>query len=124
MEGDIVNDKPAFGFVVEYVKDIEASKRFYVDVFGLEVEREHPTFVQFETFAIASDEPMGGEATQEVYWLVQDAKRAFETLAKKAEICLPLQQVPFGTVFGVRDPDGYPRYILELSQNRPSQPVR
>jgi len=119
-----VNDKPTFGFVVEYVKDIEASKRFYVDVLGLEVEREHPTFVQFGTFAIASDEPMGGEVTQEVYWLVNDAHRAFEMLAKKADICLPLQQVPFGTVFGVRDPDGYPRYILELSQNRPSQAVR
>lgn len=91
-------ERPRFGFVVEYVRDIETAKRFYVDVLGLKVEREHPTFVQFETFAIATDEPMGGEATQEVYWLVNDAGRAFTALAEKAEICLPLKQVPFGTV--------------------------
>lgn len=116
-------EKPAFGFVVEYVKDIEASKHFYVDVLGLEIEREHPNFIQFETFAIATDEPMGGEATQEVYWLVNDAHRAFEMLSEKADICMPLREVPFGTVFGVRDPDGFPRYILELAKNRPSKAV-
>lgn len=113
-----------FGFVVEYVKDIEASKRFYVEVLGLEVQREHPQFVQFETFAIATDEPMGGEEMQEVYWLVDDAEQAYKALAQKAEICLPLQQVPFGTVFGIRDPDGFPRYILELAKDRPSRPVQ
>jgi len=31
--------RPRFGFVVEYVTDIEAAKRFYLDVMGLEVER-------------------------------------------------------------------------------------
>lgn len=36
---------PRFGFALEYVSDVEAVKRFYVDVLGLEVEREHPTFV-------------------------------------------------------------------------------
>lgn len=36
---------PRFGFALEYVTDVEAVKRFYVDVLGLEVEREHPTFV-------------------------------------------------------------------------------
>lgn len=118
-----MDERPAFGFVVEYVKDIEAAKHFYTEVMGLEVEREHPTFIQFETFAIATDEPMGGEATQEVYWLVQDAEKAFRSLSERASVCLPLQQVPFGKVFGVRDPDGFPRYILELSKNRPSQAV-
>lgn len=119
-----MTEKPKFGFIVEYVKDIEAAKRFYVEVLGLEVEREHPTFVQFETFAIATDEPMGGEAKQEVYWLVNDADIAFRSLSEKAEICLPLKQVPFGKVFGVRDLDGFPRYILELSKNRPSQAAK
>lgn len=37
-----------FGFALEYVSDIDAVKRFYVDVLGLEVDREHPTFVQFK----------------------------------------------------------------------------
>src|SRR4030095_6583695 len=43
--------RPQFGFALEYVSDIDAAKRFYVDVFGLEVEREHPTFVQFRDAA-------------------------------------------------------------------------
>lgn len=119
-----MNVKPAFGFVVQYVKDIEASKRFYSEVLGLEIEREHPTFVQFETFAIAADEPMGEKGTHEVYWLVDDAQQAFDTLSKKTEVCLPLKQVPFGIVFGIKDPDGVPRYILELSKDRPSQTVK
>ena len=119
-----MTEKPRFGFVVEYVKDIEASKRFYVEVFGLQVEREHPTFVQFETFAIATDEPLGGEASQEIYWLVNDADAAYGSLAPKAEVCLPIKQVPFGKVFGVRDLDGHPRYILELARNRPSKELK
>lgn len=119
-----MTEKPRFGFVVEYVKNIEASRRFYVEVLGLQIEREHPTFVQFETFAIATDEPMGGEVGEEMYWLVNDADTAFNALSSKAEVCLPMKQVPFGKVFGVRDVDGRPRYILELAKNRPSREVK
>src|SRR6185503_14086393 len=54
-----MNEKPRFGFVVEYVRDIEAAKQFYVESFGLKVERTHPMFVQFEHFAIASDDSLG-----------------------------------------------------------------
>ena len=32
-----MNIKPKFGFIVEYVGDIETSKRFYEEVMGLEV---------------------------------------------------------------------------------------
>ena len=34
-EGPMI--KPQFGFVLEYVKDIEAAKRFYVEVLGLQM---------------------------------------------------------------------------------------
>ena len=54
-----MNEKLKFGFIVEYVKDIEIAKKFYVETLGLKVEREHPQYVQFDTFAIATDEPMG-----------------------------------------------------------------
>lgn len=117
----IMNNKLKFGFVVEYVKDIEAAKDFYENVFGLEVERYAPTFVQFETFAIASDEPMGDGNAPELYWLVKDAEAAFKEISQNAEVCLPLEQKPFGKVFGIEDPDGRPRYLLELSAERPSQ---
>ncbi|HEY8490830.1 MAG TPA: VOC family protein [Dehalococcoidia bacterium] len=119
-----MSDTPRFGFVVEYVADIEAATRFYADVLGLEVQRWHPTFVQFDSFAIATDESLGGRGEPELYWLVDDAEAAFRDLSGKAEVGLPLRQMPFGKVFAVKDPDGRLRYLLELAQDRPSRPVR
>jgi predicted enzyme related to lactoylglutathione lyase len=120
--------KARFGFVLEYVSDIEAVKNFYVDVLGLEVERYAPVFVQFTdkagaNYAIASDESMAGGREPEMYWLVDDAEAAFGELSKKAEVSMPLRQLPFGKVFGIKDPVGQAQYILELAANRPSQPV-
>jgi catechol 2,3-dioxygenase-like lactoylglutathione lyase family enzyme len=116
--------EPQFGFALEYVSDIEAVKRFYVESLGLEVEREHPTFVQFRTsFAIASDESMSGTRETELYWTVDDAEAAYSELSGKAEVSLPLTQMPFGKVFGVNDPEGQARYLVELARNRPSRQV-
>ncbi len=120
--------RPRFGFPLEYVSDIDAARRFYVDVLGYEVDRAAPTFVQLKdgngaSFAIATDESMGGTRDLELYWLVDDAEESFKDLARKAEVSLPLKQMPFGKVFAVKDPDGRPRYVLELAQDRPSQPV-
>lgn len=119
-----MNDAPRFGFVVEYVKDIETARRFYEEVLGLRTERSHPTFVQFEHFAIASDEPRSGGGEPEIYWLVEDAQSAFDELSRMAEVVLPLREQPFGRVFGVRNPDGRSRYLLELAPDRPSRPSR
>ncbi len=116
-----MGNKPRFGFIIEYVKDIEAAKHFYVEVLGLKVERYHPTFVQFDTFAIASDEPMAGNGEPELYWLVDDVEAAFSDLSQKAEVSLPIKQMPFGKVFGINDLDGRTRYLLELAKDRPSQ---
>jgi catechol 2,3-dioxygenase-like lactoylglutathione lyase family enzyme len=119
---------PRFGFIVAYVPDVEAAKRFYVEVLGLAVDREHPTFVQFKDaagsfFAVASDESLGGRGEPELYWLVEDAEAAYRELSRVAEVSLPLQQRPFGKVFGLKDPAGQPRYLLELARDRPSRPV-
>jgi hypothetical protein len=111
--------KPKFGFAVE---DVGAAKRFCAEVLGLAVEREHPVFVQFEGFAIAGDEAVGGRRDQdELYWLVDDAQAALAAL--QAEGSMPLRQLPFGTVFGVKDPDGRTRYLLELANEHPSRPA-
>jgi catechol 2,3-dioxygenase-like lactoylglutathione lyase family enzyme len=115
---------PKFGFTIEYVDDIEKAKHFYTDVLGLEMLRYAPTFIQFDHFAIASDEALGGTREPEQYWLVNDAEAAFSELSKKAEISLPLKQMPFGKVFAIKDPSGHPRFLIELAQNRPSQPVK
>jgi catechol 2,3-dioxygenase-like lactoylglutathione lyase family enzyme len=117
------NIKPEFGFVIEYVSDIDAARRFYEDVLGLQVQRVAPTFVQFPHFAIAGDESMSGTNEEEVYWLVESAEAAFAEFSKQAEVAMPLRELPFGKVFGIKDPDGTPRYVLELAANRPSQAV-
>ena len=119
---------PRFAFALEYVEDIAAAKRFYVDVLGLEVEREAPVFVQFKDragarFAIASDASLSGERGLELYWAVDDAEAAFQALAPQAEVRLPLTQMPFGTVFGLDDPAGQPQYLVEFAPNRPSEPA-
>ena len=114
---------PQLGFVVRYVPDLEVARRFYVDVLGLQVERYHSTFVQFPGFAIASGESLTGGHEPEIYWLVDDAEAAFGELSIRAEISLPLKQMPFGKVVGVRDPSGQVCYVLELARDRPSRPV-
>ena len=115
--------KSQFGLVVEYVKDIEVAKRFYVDVIGMEVEREAPNYVQFGQFAIASDQPLAGKGDPELYWFVTNAEAAYSELSKKAEVSLPLTQQPFGRVFGVKDTEGRTCFLLELAQQRPSEPA-
>jgi len=114
---------PRFGFVLEYVSDIETAKQFYVEVMGLEVERDHPTFVQFNSFAIASDQPLGRTGEPELYWLVDDAEAAFSELSAKAEVSMPLKQLPFGKVFAINDPKGRQWFLVELARDRPSQAV-
>ncbi len=116
-------NEPRFGFAIEYVKDIEKAKRFYVDVLGLVIQREAPVFVQFEHFAIASDEPLGGADEPELYWLVDDAPAAWKELSTTAEVAMELTDKPFGKVFAIRDADGRPRYVLELARHRPSKVV-
>jgi predicted enzyme related to lactoylglutathione lyase len=120
--------KPRFGFVLEYVRDTQAAKSFYVDILGLTVERDHPQFVQFRdpqgvNYAIASDESMSGGNEPEIYWVVDDAEAAFQELSRRAEVVMPLRQLPYGKVFGLKDPAGRPCYLLEWAKDRPSQAV-
>jgi predicted enzyme related to lactoylglutathione lyase len=127
-EGVIMTAISRFGFALEYVTDIEATKRFYVDVLGLEIEREAPVFVQFRDragagYAIASDESISGERGLELYWVVDDAEAALRELSSRADLSVPLKQMPFGKVFGVKDPAGQPQYFVEFARNRPSQPA-
>jgi catechol 2,3-dioxygenase-like lactoylglutathione lyase family enzyme len=119
-----MSNNARFGFVLEYVADIEAARRFYVDELGLAVERSAPTFVQFANFAIASDESMSGTREPEIYWIVEHADAAFGDLSRKAEVSVPIRQMPFGKVFAIKDPEGQPQYFIEFAQDRPSRPAR
>jgi catechol 2,3-dioxygenase-like lactoylglutathione lyase family enzyme len=119
---------PRFGFVLEYVDDVSTAKAFYTDVLGLKVERESPEFIQFAdpagvNFAIASDASLSGRREPEVYWVVDDADAAHKALPRSAEISHPLEQQPFGKVFGVKDPAGETQFFVEFAPERPSKHV-
>ena len=126
----MTNSSARFGFALEYVTDVPATRDFFVNVLGLKVERDHPTFVQFAdvggaSYAIASDERMDPSQTgvPELWWVVPDAQAALEEMSKKSEVSMPLRQMPFGTCFGIKDPSGQVHYVLEFAQQRPSQAV-
>lgn len=113
--------QPGFGFALQYVRDVEAAKAFYEGVMGLKVERYHPVFVQFEHFAIASDEALSGEKV-ELYWLVDDVEAAHRDLSKRTTPSA-IRDMPFGRLFTVDDPEGRPRFLIELAKERPSAAV-
>lgn len=112
-----------FEFALEYVDDVEKARAFYENVMGLKAERTHPTFVQFDHFAIAADERVGGGNEPELYWSVDDVEAAYREAAETAEIAVAMKDLPFGRVFAVKDPAGRPRFLLEWSRNRASKPV-
>ncbi len=112
----MVSIQPRFGFVLEYVADVDAAKRWYEDVFGLVARRYHPTFVQFDNFAIASDEALAGERKRELYWIVEDAEAAFAALTSEdAEIVFPIKTINFGKVFAVKEPAGEILLLCEFA---------
>jgi len=119
----------SFGFVLEYVTDIETAKAFYVDVLGLEVEREAPVFVQFKDrdggnhYAIASDERLSEGREPEIYWVIGDAETAHAELLEKGVTTSEVRQMPFGKVFGIEDPAGQQSFLVEFARQRPSQAV-
>jgi catechol 2,3-dioxygenase-like lactoylglutathione lyase family enzyme len=117
-----------FGMVIEYADDLAGTRRFLVDVLGLRVEREAPNFIQLTdgrggTFAIANDEALSGSRDPELYWVVEDAAAAYREVSASAQIARPLEQLPFGKVFGIRDPNGQTHFVIEFAQNRPSAAV-
>ena len=125
-----VNPMTRFGFTLEYVSDVQPTKDFLVNVLGLKVDRDHPTFVQFSdahgvSYAIASDERMDPtqEGVPEIWWVVDNASDAFAEMSRQSEVSMPLKQMPFGTCFGIKDPSGQVHYVLEFAQERPSQQV-
>ncbi|MDB4973734.1 MAG: hypothetical protein JWN48_2075 [Myxococcaceae bacterium] len=115
-----MSTNPRFGFAVANVKDIVKAKRFYAEVLGLKIQREAPNYIQFENFAIASDNP---DATSplELYWLVEEAQAAHQELTARGATCSAVEAKPFGKVFSTQDPDGGERFVLELAAARPSK---
>lgn len=123
------SNPPRFGFVLEYVEDVNEAKSFYTDILGLKVSRESPEFIQFAdpagvSWAIASDASMSGETKPETYWIVDDIAALQKSLSSKVTITHPLEERPFGKVFGVADPAGETHYLVEFATERPSKQVK
>src|SRR5207248_11546924 len=90
-----------FAFAIEYTKDMAATKRFFTEVLGLHLDRDHPTFVQFKdaggaAYAIASDEPMNKGEFPELWWTVDSAEQALAEMSKEATVAMQLREMPFG----------------------------
>src|ERR1700678_4557751 len=105
-------------FIALQVRDLEASKTFYVEQIGLTASPHNPPgAVVFNTkpvpFAIRT--PMVDlDATSKLGWGISlwiaatDADALHAQLAEKGvPILLPLADGPFGRFFAFRDPDGY-----------------
>ena len=119
-----MNNPPKFGFILEYEADIQAARQVYENVLGLKVERVSPAWIQFsDHLAIGSDESLSGSRDPEVYWVVEDAGTLYQELSPKVEVLFPLEQKPFGKVFGIKDPAGQPLYLVEFAKDRPSRQV-
>ncbi len=119
---------PRFGFVLEYVPDVNAAKAFYTEILGLQVRRESTEFVQFADgggvgWAIASDASLSGEGRPETYWIVNDIAAVEQALAGKVTVTHPLEERPFGRVLGIADPAGETQYLVEFAKERPSREV-
>ena len=117
-----------FAFPLEYTQNMAEARRFFTDVLGLQVDRDHPTFVQLRdahgaNYGLATDQPLLPTTGAELWWVVENAKEACAEMSKKAELVVPLTQMPFGTCFGLKDPTGQVHYLLEFAQQRPSQQV-
>jgi catechol 2,3-dioxygenase-like lactoylglutathione lyase family enzyme len=117
-----------FAFPLQYTRNMDATKRFFTDVLGLQLDRDHPTFVQLRdasgaNYALATDEPLVPTTGAELWWVVDNAEQACAEMSKKAELVVPLTQMPFGTCFGLKDPSGQVHYLLQFAQQRPSQQV-
>jgi predicted enzyme related to lactoylglutathione lyase len=105
-------------FIALQVRDLEASKRFYIERLGLSLaDRSPPGAVVFATtpipFAIRA--PLVDLSAAErlgwgvALWLACDDADAFHERLTAAGVTVlsPPQDGPFGRFFSFQDPDGY-----------------
>jgi predicted enzyme related to lactoylglutathione lyase/quinol monooxygenase YgiN len=118
-------------FIALQVRDLEASKAFYVDKIGLTASQHNPSgAVVFNTrpvpFAIRTA-LVDLDATSKLGWGVSlwigatEADALHAQLAEKGvTIILPPADGPFGRFFAFRDPDGY---AITVHTEKPKGPT-
>jgi len=101
------------------VRDLEASKTFYTEKLGFEIDNANPQACIFKygkgkaSFAIRTPlEPLEGKelGTGVALWFAVDEKVGElreKFSANGLDSVGPLIETPFGTAFHIKDPDGY-----------------
>jgi predicted enzyme related to lactoylglutathione lyase len=115
--------KTNLDFVLLHVPDLAVARRFYTETFGLEVESENPTFIQFRrptgaVFSLQADPTASPHTGVELWWEVENADAAHaELTGKGVSIVEPLAERPFGRVFSIVDPAGNTLNLMQLRKS-------
>jgi catechol 2,3-dioxygenase-like lactoylglutathione lyase family enzyme len=115
---------------VVFVKDVEISKRFFVEVIGLKIIEDHQVFILFEnhfsigqarhfaTTVFGSDSEDSGQFQGRnnllLYFETTDLEGVFAKLGAQVKLIHPIREQPWGQrVFRFYDPDNH---INELGE--------
>ena len=105
-------------FIALQVRDLAASRKFYVDIFGFETSAHCPpgaVIFKTEPIPLALREPLrplpeaGPLGVGVVLWIAcADADALHDLIVERGGAILgPLADGPFGRFFSAGDPDGY-----------------
>jgi hypothetical protein len=112
---------PAFDFVILFVKDTSAAKKYFTETLGFKdvPEESRGTFVYLKgdggiDFALAQ----GGEGGRrpvgatEIYFKTHDLEAQRAAYAASGANPTPIMERPFGQIFGLPDFDGVPLVVM------------
>ena len=112
---------PSFDFVTFYVSDLATSLAYFTDVLGFRhvPEEDGPGFhfltgdggINLGLALVSEQTPPAGTAT--LYVKVASVKDLRAAMIGKGVEATPIVQRPFGSIFTVHTPDGYPLTMLE-----------
>src|SRR5688572_8162331 len=112
---------PSLDFVTFYVSDMTKSLTYFTDVLGFThvPEQSGPGFyfltgdggISFGLSQTGEHTPAAGAA--ELYVKVASTKDLHAAIVGKGIEATPIEQRPFGSIFTVYTPDGYPLTMFE-----------
>jgi catechol 2,3-dioxygenase-like lactoylglutathione lyase family enzyme len=113
---------PSLDFVVFYVSDLKASLAYFTDILGFaHVPAEDGPgfhFLAGGAGGISFGLSQAGEHTPapgaiELYIKVADVSYRRATIISKGVEATPIVQRPFGAIFTLHTPDGYPLTVMQ-----------
>lgn len=116
---------------IPFVRNVDVSRRFYREILGLRIERDHGDFVRFASgFAIhdgsslektiwgAAGDPLDryGRRNLVLYFEDDDIDSAFARIGPRVELVHPIEKQSWGQrVFRFYDPDGH---VVEIGERQ------